>query len=136
MEREVVGEDRSNSGPRLLTCGHAVPESSAVGVGATVFCQRCHALEMPADFVSYKETPVFRRDTVPAGLLRDHSTKAGVWGRIVVRQGQLRYHVARLGRSWDLSPGVDGVIAPQDLHHVEPLDESVEFTVQFFRARS
>ncbi|MGH8516221.1 MAG: DUF1971 domain-containing protein [Panacagrimonas sp.] len=89
---------------------------------------------MPPHFVAYKETPVFRRHTVPAGLLRDHSTKPGVWGKIVVRHGQLRYHVARLGRSWDLSPGVVGVIAPEDIHHVEPLEESTEFTVQFFRA--
>ena len=40
---------------------------------------------LPAEVVPYKRTPVFEQHSVPAGLLKRHSTKAGVWGKIVVR---------------------------------------------------
>ena len=32
--------------------------------------------------MSYKSTPVFDETTLPAGLRREHRTKAGVWGII------------------------------------------------------
>lgn len=35
----------------------------------------------------YKRTPTFDEHTIPAGLRRDHRTRAGVWGRIVVEAG-------------------------------------------------
>lgn len=127
MEREIVG------GPDpILSCGHPVPPDAAAG--ADVFCRRCEALEMPPHFVAYKETPVFTASTIPAGLLRDHSTKRGVWGKILVHKGRLRYRVPRLDRIWELVPGIEGSIAPEDLHSVEPLDDHVEFQVRFFHA--
>ncbi|MFZ0494390.1 MAG: DUF1971 domain-containing protein, partial [Methylocella sp.] len=35
---------------------------------------------IPPGYVAYRRTPVFTRETVPAGLLRSHRTKAGTWG--------------------------------------------------------
>ena len=37
---------------------------------------------LPADVVTYKKTPAFTQDTIPKGLLRRHTTKAGSWGKI------------------------------------------------------
>ena len=34
---------------------------------------------MPAGLAAYKRTPTFDQDTLPAGLRREHRTKAGVW---------------------------------------------------------
>ena len=39
----------------------------------------------------YKSTPVFDENTLPAGLRKEHRTKAGVWGVIRVLEGRLRY---------------------------------------------
>ena len=92
--------------------------------------------EMPV-LESYKCTPTFTENSVPAGLLADHSTKEGVWGLIHVTQGRLRYFITdprREPEQYVLDPGTEpGVIEPTILHRVEPMG-SVEFQVEFLRA--
>jgi len=83
------------------------------------------------ELVAYRRTPTFTESTVPAGLLRDHRTKDGVYGRIVVEQGQLRYtdaHGEQLLKAGDVA-----VAAPGQTHAVEPVGE-VRFHVAFCRA--
>lgn len=86
---------------------------------------------------SYKTTPTFTQDSVPAGLLADHSTKEGVWGLIHVSRGKLRYCVTDPRRENEeriLEPGsTAGVVEPTIVHRVEPLGP-VEFHVEFLRA--
>ena len=48
---------------------------------------------LPADVRPYRRTADFTQDTVPAGLLRSHTTKAGAWGLIHVLEGRLAYRV-------------------------------------------
>ena len=74
--------------------------------------------ELPADAVPTRRTRSFTADTVPAGLLRDHRTRAGVWGRIVVEHGQLRY----TSEGVDLVLGADEAVVtgPQETHAVGP----------------
>ncbi len=91
--------------------------------------------EMPA-LKSYKTTPTFTQDSVPAGLLADHSTKEGVWGLIHVSRGKLRYCITDPRRETEeriLEPGSEaGVVEPTIVHRVEPLGP-VEFHVEFLR---
>ena len=88
---------------------------------------------LPEGLTTYKQTPVFTAETVPAGLRRDHATKAGVWGLIHVTAGALVYRVAATGETSRLTPETPpGVIAPQELHSVEP-DGAVSFYVEFWR---
>ena len=88
---------------------------------------------LPDGAVVYKRTPEFDQDTVPRGLLGEHRTRAGVYGRIVVLEGQLRYTVTEPARdSWMLRPGVDGIIAPEAAHFVQP-QGNVRFVVEFLR---
>jgi tellurite resistance-related uncharacterized protein len=89
---------------------------------------------MPSDFVAYKRTPEFTEATVPHGLLRDHSTKVGVWAQIRVLDGTLRYYVPSLSRQFDLTSDTPGIVMSEVVHHVEPLGP-VRFYVEFFRAR-
>ncbi len=96
----------------------------------------------PADMPvleSYKRTPTFTENSVPAGLLAEHSTKEGVWGLIHVTQGRLRYFITdprREPEGYVLDPGTEpGVVEPTILHRVEPMG-SVEFQVEFLRAPS
>ncbi len=93
---------------------------------------------LPEAAKAYKRTPEFNQETIPQGLLREHRTKADVWGRIVVLEGELEYVVAG-GRStdqdrrWRLSPACSGIIEPQVVHSVVPVGP-VRFYVEFLRA--
>ena len=85
----------------------------------------------------YKQTAIFTENTVPAGLLSDHSTKPGVWGLIRVLSGQLIYRITdpRREASEEIltSTGEPGLVVPTLLHCVEPKG-NVEFFVEFWRA--
>ena len=90
---------------------------------------------IPAELVLYKQTPEFTELSVPAGLLRAHSTKQGVWGRIQVAEGELIYRVVdprRERREISLAADRPGVIEPTILHEVEPRG-ATRFFVEFFR---
>jgi tellurite resistance-related uncharacterized protein len=89
---------------------------------------------LPSEVVAYKRTPEFTHDTVPAGLLRSHRTKAGVWGRICVLEGALHYRILEPAlEHHTLLPGADGIVPPDVPHEVEP-DGPVRFYVEFLRA--
>jgi tellurite resistance-related uncharacterized protein len=88
---------------------------------------------LPDDVVAYKRTADFTETTVPAALRKSHDTKAGVWGRIIVTEGKLRYRI--------LEPAIEdhvldsdhvGVVEPQVPHEVMPLG-AVRFHVEFLK---
>lgn len=88
---------------------------------------------LPAGVVHYKTTSEFTQDSVPAGLLRNHTTAQGVWGRIVVREGSLRYVIEEPEMEEHLlGPGKPGIVEPQMAHHVG-IDGPVRFCVEFYR---
>lgn len=80
---------------------------------------------------AHKSTPVFTRATLPDGLRRNHSLKAGTWGRLNLLAGSLRYVIAATGEETILKPGDGLTIPPQQLHHVEPLGE-IEMRIDFY----
>jgi tellurite resistance-related uncharacterized protein len=89
--------------------------------------------ELPNDVVAYKKTPEFTEATVPSGLLRDHRTKAGVWGEIVVLEGCLEYIINEpVLEVVTLKEGQPGVVEPTIPHHITPLGP-VRFYVEFSR---
>jgi tellurite resistance-related uncharacterized protein len=89
-------------------------------------------LPLPPNLTPYRSTPVFTAETIPAGLLRDHNTKAGVWGLIHVTAGVLLYRILETGAEHQLTPETPpGVVEPEQLHSVEPLG-AVTFYVEFW----
>jgi tellurite resistance-related uncharacterized protein len=102
--------------------------------------------ELPPDMVAYQRTKEFTNDTVPAGLLRSHTTKRGVWGRIHVLEGSLCYRILEpkleeiirtAGIERDTSSGkggsgMIGIIEPENPHEVECIGK-VRFYVEFLR---
>ncbi len=92
------------------------------------------ATALPPGLSSYKRTPDFTAETIPAGLLKAHSTKEGVWGLIQVTEGRLVYRVLekRQPREFLLTPGAPGVVEPTVEHEVQP-SGPVWFFVEFFR---
>ena len=92
--------------------------------------------QLPENVVAYQHTPEFTNSTIPAGLLRAHSTKAGVWGLIVLLEGSLIYRILELNRE-EIRLSVErlGVIEPMIRHEVEAI-QPVVFYVEFHRQRS
>jgi tellurite resistance-related uncharacterized protein len=93
-------------------------------------------VSLPAAARPYRRTPEFTAATIPAGLLKTHCTKAGVWGLIHVLEGALLYRVTdprRPAAETLLTPGAaPGVVEPTILHEVAPRGP-VRFYVEFHR---
>lgn len=89
---------------------------------------------LPHGMKAYKRTPEFTQETIPAGLLRDHTTRAGTWALIHVLEGQLLYAVPSMGLEQVLTAiSPPGVVVPEQLHSVKPLGP-VRFYVEFYPA--
>lgn len=79
----------------------------------------------------YKSTPVFNEITLPAGLRREHRTKAGVWGVIRVLEGRVRYRVLDPLSEDILDPDHPGLVLPDQPHFVDPLGP-IRMQVEFY----
>jgi tellurite resistance-related uncharacterized protein len=100
-------------------------------LGEMLDCVRCDRFEIPDGYSVSRRTPEFDEHSVPAGLLRNHTTKRGVWGRIIVTRGQVNYIVDGVDEVFELTPGVAGVVVPERPHRVEPVG-AVTFHVEFW----
>lgn len=90
--------------------------------------------ELPLSPTRYKRTSVFDENTLPAALRREHRTGHGVWGVIRVLDGRVRYQVFDPASEVILEPGRPGLILPDELHLVEPL-ESMRMQIEFYHQR-
>ena len=150
MKRTIVGFSVDEAGDHIaeLDCGHGqhvrhnpplserawvlTEEGRNSKLGESLDCVRCNRLEMPEGMVAFQGTAVFTEETMPIGLQKDHATSVGIWARINVLEGQLRYQAETLGVDVVLSPDTPGVIVPQVVHSVVPLGQ-VRFFVEFYR---
>lgn len=150
MERSIVGyrQDEENHWVALLDCGHPrhvrhdppmvsrpwvlteTGRSSRLGMKLT--CVRCDQAEWPDGIAAYKRTAVYDETTLPAGLCRDHQTARGVWARITVLEGALRYRVPSRALDTLVTPELPGVVVPEVLHSVEA-EGKVRVFIEFYR---
>jgi tellurite resistance-related uncharacterized protein len=151
--REIVGFHRDEQGDWVaeLACGHpqhvrhrppleerpwVLTEAGRQGkIGGRLMCLYCDMPQLPTAAEVYKTTPEYNERTIPTGLLDDHRTRAGTWGRIVIRAGKLMYSLSKGGpaAAWILRPGIDGFIAPGEPHFIAP-HGPVRFVIEFLRA--
>lgn len=93
-------------------------------------------MQLPETARPYRRTDDFTEATVPAGLLKAHTTKTGTWALIHVLEGQLAYRIVdprRAASETILTPeAAPGVVEPTILHEVQPLGP-VRFYVEFHR---
>ena len=153
VKRAIVGFHLDELGDRVadLDCGHGqhvrhrppfamrpwtlTETGRAAMLGSELDCVRCDRMEWPDGLDTYRRTPEFDEASIPDGLQSDHATKRGVWGRIRVVGGGLRYHVdAPVHRSFRVAPDSSAVIVPEVRHRVEP-DGAVRFFIEFARVR-
>lgn len=103
-------------------------------LGAMLPCPACRMPRLPEDVVEYKRTAEFDATSVPAGLLKTHLLKPGVWGELVVLAGYVVYVLEdQADATVVLREGLSGVIAPDTPHHIEP-KPGARFFVRFLRA--
>jgi tellurite resistance-related uncharacterized protein len=108
-------------------------EGRSEHLGGMLRCVLCAMPALPAGLVQYKTLGPFAETTIPTGLLRAHTLKSGVWGRIVVLEGQLLYVIEREPEvSFLLVPEEAGIVMPEEPHRIEP-SGSVRFQIEFFR---
>jgi tellurite resistance-related uncharacterized protein len=154
VQRSISGFHPDDSGDWVaeLECGHvqhvrhdppftlrpwaASEAGRRTKLGQTLACAACERRELPSGWVAYRRTPIFDESSVPKALLARHGTRAGIWARIHVLEGRLRY---RLHEPFDeeqvLEPQLPGVILPGVEHDVTPLG-AVRFYVEFHRCEA
>lgn len=90
--------------------------------------------ELPDGLELARTTDVFDERNHPGGLLRAHQVADGVWGRLLVHSGSLRF-VFEDDADTPLTVPAGGtvVIPPARRHHVE-FDGPVTFAIEFHRA--
>lgn len=87
---------------------------------------------LPDGVRKYRETKVFTEQTIPPGFRREHSTKAGVWGKICVVRGTLDLKVYEPSfLEIQLSQGELAIVSPQQTHSVS-LGDGAAFKVEFY----
>lgn len=86
---------------------------------------------LPQNLTKYSESPEFTQDTIPQALRRDHNTKDGVWGKIIVEEGELLYLREDLP-ALVVTPTKPATIFPTEPHSVAPRG-NVRFKVEFYR---
>jgi tellurite resistance-related uncharacterized protein len=94
-------------------------------------------MTIPDDFVNYKTTPVFTSDNIPKMFLFEHNTKAGVFGKICVIAGSLKFYGFKERRGEVeqeviINAGGDAISPPEYWHKVEFLTPATEFHVEFY----
>lgn len=92
---------------------------------------------IPKSFVHYKSTPIFTQDNVPKMFLHLHNTRAGVYGKIKVLSGTLKFYgfTERRGEieiEETLTEGQFLCSPPEYWHKVEFVDQDTCFQVDFY----
>jgi len=88
---------------------------------------------LPATAIDYFQTAEFTERTAPEPLLHGHATREGVWARVLVPQGRLRYRTLDGSQaSAVVTPGHDAIIEPQVPHRLE-FDSPVRFRIELLR---
>ena len=96
------------------------------------------AHHIPVHFRHPRSTPFWTKETVPQALLTNNNTKKGVYGRLSVMQGAVKYF--GFAGEHDTTPEIDvvieaghfGISPPQYWHHIELLTDDTYFNIDFF----
>ncbi|WP_318369682.1 DUF1971 domain-containing protein [Enterobacter sp.] len=95
-------------------------------------------LIIPAHYVHTRATSFFDKSNVPAALLSHHNTKAGVYGRLSVMRGAVKYFgfpdCENLTPDMEvvIEAGTFGISPPQKWHRIELLTDDTYFNIDFF----
>lgn len=93
---------------------------------------------IPTHFRHTRATPFWDRTSVPQALLTHHNTRQGVYGRLSVMRGAVRYLGFRDEQATEpemrleIHAGEFGISPPGYWHRIELLTEDTLFNIDFF----
>ncbi len=87
---------------------------------------------IPDTVARYQSTPMFDEEDVSEAFLFPHATKRGVWAKIVVVEGRLRYVLDETKEERQLDPDNPGIVPPRERHYVKLIGK-VRFFIEFYR---
>ena len=87
--------------------------------------------DLPDGLTYVRSTKLFDHDSVPVGLLHAHRIAAGVWGRLVVKSGEIRFTFEN-NEDGPITVKAGGHLAipPMTPHHIS-VSESATFLIEF-----
>lgn len=102
-------------------------------LGTPLSCPPCDRAEPPEVIRRVRSSPEWDEHSLPPGLRRAHQLATGTWGKLIVREGVLRFSMSGPPPlSVDLGPGSPAQPIPPGMHHeVEPVGH-VRFLIDFF----
>ena len=96
---------------------------------------------IPTHYVHTRSTPLWDKTTAPASIWKRHldaGTRQGVYPRLSVMQGAIRYYGYADGETpepnveFTINAGEFGVFPPETWHNIEALTEDTVFNVDFY----
>ncbi|RPE03669.1 DUF1971 domain-containing protein [Candidatus Pantoea deserta] len=96
------------------------------------------ARSIPEHFVHTRSTPFWNKESVPNALLTRHNTKKGVFGRLSVMRGAVKYigYASEKASEHEMTlivnAGEFGISPPQYWHRIELLTDDSCFNIDFF----
>ena len=89
-------------------------------------------MEQPdIELIAFKRTPVFTCETAPDRLFQLHPSDNSVYGKLMVKQGELTLYFAS-GESFELSPEQPGWIEPAKVFKISCRPQA-RFYMEFYR---
>ena len=93
--------------------------------------------KIPDNFINYKSTPTFDKNSVPKMFLHLHNTRAGVYGKICVTSGTLKFfgftqRRGEIEQEISIESGGFAISPPEYWHKIEFLTEETQFRVDFY----
>ncbi|MGB0938620.1 MAG: DUF1971 domain-containing protein [Colwellia sp.] len=93
--------------------------------------------KIPENFINYKSTKTFDKSNVPKMFLHLHNTRAGVYGKIYVTSGTLKFfgfthRRGEIEQEITIESGSYAISPPEYWHKVELLTEDTKFHVDFY----
>ncbi|TKU03979.1 DUF1971 domain-containing protein [Citrobacter sp. wls830] len=100
-------------------------------------------LQIPLNHIHTRSTPFWNKETAPAGIFERHldkGTRAGVYPRLSVMQGAVKYlgyadeHSLEPVEVMVIEAGQFGVFPPEKWHNIEVMTDDTYFNIDFFVA--
>ena len=153
MKRAITGFhlDRFQEWVADLECGHKLNmrhnppymECRWVGkgkerdehIGDVYECVDCDMPKIPEGLKLTETSPTYDRANFPDSLATDFAMPAGVWGKVVVKEGMLQFVVEPDGaasRGFLVDPQFAGVMAPGLPHRLSPAMGDVVFYIEYY----
>jgi tellurite methyltransferase len=102
-------------------------------LGTSLPCPPCDRAEPPEAIRRVRSSPEWDEHSLPPGLRRAHQLATGTWGKIIVREGVLRFSMSgEPPLSIELVPGSPAQPIPPGVRHEVAPAGHVRFSIDFY----